>query len=92
MYVKLILNLIYFCKACLLSRWELIAQYVNEFTTFMFIYKSLLYHMLLTLSLHHSLVYILLQVFWVILLFCQIVLLSDINAVQMSQWYNLTSQ
>ncbi len=30
-------------------------------------------------------VYFLLQVFWVILLFCQIVLLSDINVVLMSQ-------
>ncbi len=30
-------------------------------------------------------VYLLLQVFWVILLFCQIVLLPDINVVLMSQ-------
>ncbi len=30
-------------------------------------------------------VYFLLQVFWVILLFCQVVLLSDINVVLMSQ-------
>ncbi len=37
-------------------------------------------------------VYFLLQVFWVILLFCQIVLLSDINVVLVSQQYYLTSQ
>ncbi len=37
-------------------------------------------------------VYFLLQVFWVILLFYQIVLLFDINVVLTSQQYNLTSQ
>ncbi len=37
-------------------------------------------------------VYFLLQVFWVILWFCQIVLLYNINVVLMSQWHYLTSQ